>query len=124
MLKSTLLLCVCAAAYSQKPGTAANPHILNPTPTTVAWGYYWSEAKPVLNITSGAHVSVYTLITSNPERLEGAGLPAAEVEQSLRDVQTIKERGPGGHLLTGPIYVEGAEPGDVLEVKIISIELP
>ncbi len=37
---------------------------------------------------------------------------------------TGERRGPGGHILTGPVYVEGAEPGDVLEVKILSIELP
>src|SRR3954468_13532725 len=112
MLKPLLLLCVCAAAHAQKSGTSTNPHILNPSPTTIAWGYYWSEAQPVLKIQSGDHVKVHTLITSTPERLEAAGLPSSEVEQSLRDVQAIKERGPGGHLLTGPIYVEGAEAGD------------
>ena len=37
---------------------------------------------------------------------------------------TGDRRGPGGHILTGPVYVEGAEPGDVLEVKILSIDLP
>jgi acetamidase/formamidase len=124
MSKLIFLMCICSVAMAQKTGTVTNPHILNPSPTTVAWGYYWSEAPPVLKIQSGDHVKVHTLITSNPERLEGAGLPAAEVEQALRDVQSIKERGPGGHLLTGPIYVEGAEPGDVLEVTIIAIELP
>jgi acetamidase/formamidase len=37
---------------------------------------------------------------------------------------TGDRRGPGGHILTGPVYVEGAEPGDALEVKILSIDLP
>ncbi len=124
MGKLILLICISSAAIAQKAGSLANPHVLNPSPTTVAWGYYWSEAPPVIKIQSGDHVKVHTLITSNPERLEGAGLPAGEVEQALRDVQAIKERGPGGHLLTGPIYVEGAEPGDILEVKILSIDLP
>jgi acetamidase/formamidase len=56
--------------------------------------------------------------------LEGAGLPREQVEQSLRDILTeVKDRGPGGHILTGPIYVEGAEPGDVLEVRIKAIKL-
>jgi acetamidase/formamidase len=35
----------------------------------------------------------------------------------------VKDRGPGGHILTGPVYVEGAEPGDVLEVRIEAIQL-
>jgi acetamidase/formamidase len=106
-----------------KPGSAANPYVLNPTAATVAWGYYWSEAKPVLSVHSGDYVRVKTLITSNPERLQAAGVPADQVEQELRDVQAVKERGPGGHVLTGPIYIEEAEPGDVLEVHYDSIRL-
>jgi acetamidase/formamidase len=66
---------------------------------------------------------VHTLLTSTPERLEGAGLPPEQVEKELRDVQLVKDRGPGGHVLTGPIYIEEAEPGDVLEVRFHSIEL-
>ena len=108
---------------AQKKGTASNPHILNPSPTTIAWGHYWSEMPPALRIQSEDYVKVHTLITSNPERLEGAGLPPDQVEKELRDVQSVKDRGPGGHVLTGPIYVEEAEAGDVLEVRIHSIDL-
>jgi acetamidase/formamidase len=108
---------------AQKTGSASNPYILNPTPTTVVWGYYWSEATPALHVQSGDYVRVRTVLTSNPERLEAAGVPPAQVEQELRDVQSVKERGPGGHVLTGPIYVEGAEPGDILEVRLDSINL-
>ena len=39
-------------------------------------------------------------------------------------VDTVKDRGPGGHILTGPVFVTGAEPGDALEVKVLSIDLP
>jgi len=86
----------------------------------VVWGNYWSETPPALRIKSGDYVRIHTLITSNPERLEGAGLPGDQVEKELRDAQVIavKDRGPGGHILTGPIYIEEAEPGDILEVKI------
>ena len=35
----------------------------------------------------------------------------------------MKDRGPGPHILTGPIEIKGAEPGDVLEVRILDIEL-
>jgi acetamidase/formamidase len=78
---------------------------------------------PALSIKSGDYVKVHTLITSTPERLEGAGLPPDQVEKELREVQTVKDRGPGGHVLNGPIYINEAEPGDVLEVRIISIDL-
>src|SRR4051812_1189797 len=108
---------------AQKKGSATIPHELNPSPTTVAWGHYWWETAPVLHIQSGDYVRFHTLITSTPERLEGAGLAPDQVEKELRDVQSVKDRGPGGHILTGPVYIEEAEPGDILEVKINSIEL-
>jgi acetamidase/formamidase len=67
---------------------------------------------------------VQTLITSSPTRLEGAGVKPEDVEQSLRDIwKEVTNKGPGGHILTGPIFIEGAEPGDVLEVRIKSIRL-
>jgi len=97
---------------------------LKPTPKTVAWGYYDAGTPPVLRIKSGDTVEVQTLITSSPVRLEGAGVKPADVEQSLRDIyKEVTNKGPGGHILTGPIFVEGAEPGDVLEVRIKSIKL-
>ena len=101
-----------------------SPHELLITPTTAAWGYYDAAAPPVLRIKSGESVRVHTLITSTPARLEGAGLPAAQVQPALRDiVEHVTNKGPGGHILTGPIFVEGAAPGDVLEVRIQSVKL-
>jgi acetamidase/formamidase len=109
------------AAQDARPVT----HRLQATPATVAWGYYWAEAKPVLRVRSGDILDVDTLITNSPQRLEAAGVPAADVQQSLRDIYgQVKDHGPGGHILTGPVYVEGAEPGDALEVRILSIDLP
>lgn len=108
---------------AQIKGTEANPYVLEPSATTVAWGYYWSEAPAVLRIQSGDFVTIHTLITSNPERLLAAGVPQNKIEKELYDVQTVKERGPGGHVLTGPIYIEGAEAGDVLEVRFKTIDL-
>src|ERR1700712_3146571 len=109
---------------AQHKGTATEPYVLEPSPTTVAWGNYWSEMAPVLRIKSGDYVKIHTLLTSNPERLEGAGVKPEQVEKELRDVQTMKDKGPGGHVLTGPIFIEEAEPGDMLEVKINAIDLP
>ena len=99
-------------------------HSLKATPATVAWGYYDAKTAPVLRIKSGDTVEIQTLITNSPKGLEKAGLPADQVEQSLRDItDQVKEKGPGGHILTGPIYIEDAQPGDVLEVKILAIKL-
>jgi len=112
-----------STAARAQTGSVSQPYVLNPSPATVAWGYYWSEAKPALHIRSGDYVRVHTLITSDPRRLEAAGLPPDQVEKELRDVQSVTDKGPGGHVLTGPIYIEDAEPGDVLEVRFDSIRL-
>jgi acetamidase/formamidase len=51
-------------------------------------------------------------------------LPPEQVQQDLRDIyKEVTNKGPGGHILTGPVFVEGAEPGDTLEVHIEKIEL-
>jgi acetamidase/formamidase len=119
-LAALLALAAPAAAQSARPAV----HRLMPTPTTVAWGYYDAAAAPVLRIRSGDEIVVGTLLTSSPQRLEGAGVPPAQVEPALRDIYAkVTNRGPGGHILTGPIYVEGADSGDVLEVKIEHIDL-
>src|SRR6266403_4559791 len=109
--------------YAQQTSASAT-HTLKPTPKTVAWGYYDAKAAAVLRGKSGDTVEIQTLITNSPKRLEDAGLPPDQVEQSLRDItDEVKDKGPGGHILTGPIYIEGAGIGDVLEVKILAIKL-
>jgi len=104
-------------------------HRLEATAETVAYGYYWSDAKPALRIASGDIVDVDTLLTNSPAGLTRAGVPEDKIQASLKAVESAlprgnANRGPGGHILTGPIYVEGAQPGDALEVKILSIDLP
>ena len=110
-------------ATGQKPTV----HRLEATPATVAYGYYWSEARPAIRVKSGDFIDVETMLTNTPAGLERIGVKAEDVPQHLRDIvaqDTGSLRGPGGHILTGPIYVEGADSGDVLEVRIKSISLP
>src|SRR6266568_1218402 len=117
------MLAIAAAVVSAQ--TRPKTHRLEATPATVAYGYYWSDAKPVLRIASGDIVDVDTLLTNSPMGLERAGVPPAQIQQSLKAIVaevTGDRRGPGGHILTGPIFVEGAQPGDVLEVKVLSID--
>lgn len=103
---------------------AAKTHQLKPTPKTVAWGYYDAAAKPVLKIQAGDTVEVETLLTNSPEGLQRALVPEDQIEQSLKDIfKEVNDRGPGGHILTGPIFIDGAEAGDTLEVRIKSIKL-
>lgn len=112
-----LVLAVAAIAAQ-----AAN-HELKATPETVAVGYYWSEAKPVLRVQSGDTVRIETVSGSVP-RLVELGVPREQIPPALDAIANgVKDRGPGGHILTGPVYIEGAQPGDVLEVRIQKIEL-
>src|SRR5215469_4213012 len=101
-------------------------HRLEATPATVVYGYYWSQAPPALRIASGDIIDVDTLLTNTPEGLRKAGVPEDRIQTALKEIVsqvTGDRRGPGGHILTGPVYVEDAEPGDVLEVRIQSIQL-
>jgi acetamidase/formamidase len=133
MIKVIAILLVClfllapmSPSGTQPPGgqSGSKTYELKATPKTVAWGYYDAATPPVLRIKSGDTVQVHTLITNSPEGLERAFVQPAEVEQALRDIfKEVKEKGPGGHILTGPIYIEGAEPGDTLEVRIQKIKL-
>jgi acetamidase/formamidase len=102
-------------------------HQLPATPPTVAYGYCWSEAKPAIHVDSGDVVEIETMLTNTPTGLERIGVKPQDVPQNLRDIvatDTGTLRGPGGHILTGPIHVDGADSGDVLEVRIQSITLP
>lgn len=96
---------------------------LKATPSTVAWGYYWAQAKPVLRIHSGDTVQMQTMITNSPQRLAAAGVKDDDIQPELKAIYAqVTDKGPGGHILTGPVYVEGAEPGDTLEVRIRKID--
>ena len=120
---SLLSLAAATHALAHPPKT----HRLEVTPATVAYGYYWADAPPVLRIDSGDIIDVDTLLTNTPAGLAKAGVADDKIQASLKAIVnevTGDRRGPGGHILTGPVYVEGAEPDDVLEVKILSIELP
>ncbi len=113
-----------AAAMAAAPAAAQVPVVdtLRATPATVAFGHYDPATPPVLRVPSGAIVHVTTMLTNSPTGLQRMGLPAGEVQPELRAIyDSVTDRGPGGHILTGPIYVEGAQPGDVLEVRILSI---
>ena len=117
------LMAPLSACVTPRAAEAQTVHQLRAGPGTVAFGHY-DPAKPgVLRIRSGDLVQVSTMLTSNPDRLQGMGLPAEEVQPELAAIyDQVTDRGPGGHILTGPIHVEGARPGDVLEVRILSVD--
>jgi len=117
-------ICAAIAALLGASAVHAANFELPATPETVAWGNYDAAHKPALTVKSGDTVVVHTLLTNSPAGLERNGVPPDQVEPALRQVYAkVTDKGPGGHILTGPIYVEGAEPGDTLEVHIQRIDL-
>ena len=123
-MRGWVLAAALVAAASAGTMARAAEGTLEPTPATVAWGNYDAAHPPALTVKSGDTVVVHTLLTNSPAGLERNGVPPDQVEAALRAVYAqVTDKGPGGHILTGPIYVEGAEPGDTLEVRILKIDL-
>jgi len=117
-----------AAALVEAAAQQPKVHRLEATPDTIAYGWYDAAATPVLRIASGDIVDVDTLLTNTPMGLSRAGVSDGDIQDSLKRITEAfprdnPKRGPGGHILTGPVFVEGAEPGDALQVKILSIDL-
>ena len=94
-------------------------HVLASSPETVHWGWFDSALPPSITIQSGDRVSVQT-VSGGPANLPGDGF---YVPPELLAIHDKSPRRLPGHILTGPIAVEGAEPGDVLEVRILDIQL-
>lgn len=116
---SVVLGGAAAVAVAQGPGRTLD---LPLAPQHVHWGHFDARVKPALRIRSGDRVRIETMVARGLERLKLAGVPDAEIPASMRAVEgAISDRGPGPHPLTGPIFVEGAEPGDSLEVRFLSI---
>lgn len=100
------------------PGDDAMHHELLPTPATVHWGYFDATQPSVLTIRSGDTVTVDTVSGGTRE------LPTIDhLRADHRTIVEQVEQGPGPHILTGPIDVAGAEPGDTLEIRILDIAL-
>jgi len=95
--------------------THASKHYVLPASTeNVQWGWYDINEKPKLTVKSGDTVSIETLSHSLGQIKPGVEMP---------EIVKLRKANPGGgpHSITGPIYVDGAEPGDTLEIRILKI---
>src|SRR5512132_2369738 len=93
---------------------AGKHHVLKATPENVQWGWLDPKEAPRLTIESGDTVSIETLMHAKDQIRKGV---------SMEKIVELRKANPGGgpHSLTGPIYVNGAEPGDVMEIRILKI---
>jgi acetamidase/formamidase len=105
---------------------------LRSTPDTVSWGWIAADRAPVLRVKSGQTIRIDTVThqgintKDDPVTFFGrAGISAEKVLPDAVDIfQRVKrEENAGPHLLTGPTYVEGAQPGDMLEVRVLDVEI-
>ena len=96
---------------------------LKVSPSTVMWGYFSADTKPALTVKPGELVTIDT-ICGDPDMLDRLH---ATNDDGLKEMKTIqkevKDHGPGPHFMTGPVAIEGAMPGDVLEVEIVDVKL-
>ncbi len=133
----------CAApdpGTEAEAGSAAPPaespieadHFVPSTPDNVVWGWFPTDREPVLRVEPGATVRVDTLTHAGAVQdeepvawLTGLGVPREEIPQDVLDFWASRgdrpREGRSGHVITGPIHIEGAEPGDVLEIRILEV---
>ena len=115
-------------------------HTLPANSETVHWGYFSKDVDPVLSVIPGDFITIETLShhANDDASLMVHGDPGAEsVFRWDRDGKGVDRRGAGPvdaslfgrgageglgvHILTGPVYIEEAEPGDIVEVRILDL---
>jgi acetamidase/formamidase len=120
-----LAVLVAALAIAGLPVARGAEYTLMPSPQTVHVGYFSAALKPALTIESGDTVTIESVAGLDPAAVDASGVvpPSAVPEYTRAIRREVSDRGPGPHILTGPIFVNGAMPGDVLEVRIQQIDL-
>jgi acetamidase/formamidase len=131
LLAVTFLVLTGAALAQPAPSENKPDATLRSTPETVVWGYFAADIPPALRIKSGQAVRVDTVSHGGVNTgvdpvtfFKNHGVPAGEVLKDAIDIyeKVSRPRGASAHILTGPIYVEEAEPGDMLEVRILALD--
>jgi acetamidase/formamidase len=102
-------------------------------PENIVWGAYPADKAPVARVRPGQVVRINTITHAGATQgmepvayMAQDGIPREEVLQDQLDFWASREGRPregyGGHVLTGPVYIEGAEAGDMLEIEILDIQ--
>ncbi len=99
--------------------SAMTAHTLAASVESCHWGLFDAALPPVLHVESGDRVVIDT-VSGGPNALPPAGF---QVPLELLDIHAHSERHEPGHILTGPVHVAEAEPGDTLEVRVLDVTL-
>ena len=101
---------------------AQTTHQIKASPETVQWGFFDAAQRPVLSIKSGDTVDVETVL-DGADFMRSTGISEEYIRPEMKEIDAkVKDRGPGGHVLVGPIQIEGASPGDVLEIEVLDVQ--
>ena len=132
--------CAAPEVEPEQSGAGAVPaapleadHFVPSSPENVSWGWFPIDKEPVLRVRPGETVRMDTLTHSGAVQdeepvawLTALGVPREEIHQDILDFWASREgrprEGRSGHVITGPVFVEGAEPGDMLEIEILAVE--
>ena len=95
-------------------------HEIPAVPESMVWGYLDSTTKPVLTVASGDTVTLHSFPAGGKECLPPDGKGVSDAYVAALDTLV---QGAGPHFITGPVYVEGARPGDVLQVDILDVKV-
>src|SRR5436309_501774 len=115
VLAAVLAAFACSAIAQQQPAAKGGKHHTLPaTLETVQWGWLDPKEPPKLTVNSGDTVSIETMMHAHNKVQQGI---------TMEQIVELRKANPGGgpHSMTGPIYVNGAEPGDVMEIRILKI---
>ena len=121
-----------AAGQSESSPFEAD-HFVPSTPENTSWGWYPTDKTPVLTVRPGEMVRINTLTHAGAVQdaepvayLAELGVSRDEILDDMLDFWASREgrprEGRSGHVITGPVFIEGAEPGDVLEIQILDVE--
>ena len=130
-----------AQTGSAKPRDRRNHYYIPASDKTVHWGYFSKSLKPVIELDSGDYVTIETLThhaNDDSERMVKGDPGAESVFHWTKDKKNVDRRGAGPmdasihgrgagegfgvHICTGPVFVRGAEPGDIIEARIIDVK--
>ena len=107
---------ICEAGEARADLQPGALHQLPATPQTVHWGYFDAGLAPVLTVKSGDLIQAEAITHHAGDAPE---LMMDEVVTAIFDQVPASDRNPGVHIMTGPVFVEGAMPGDILEVRYL-----
>ena len=116
------ILIVISTAFGW--ASAQKTYELKASPENIHWGYFSAGLEPVIRVNPGDIVIIEDVPRLDPIDMEKRGIPAEEMSEGYRRIyREVTDKGPGPHIMVGPVYINGAEPGDVLEVRILEVEL-